>query len=76
MASPEPVARTLRVESVDDDMAAVLRLKTPAERLQIAFGMIDSAISMLRAMLADQHPDWSAERIQAEVARRISHGDL
>ena len=57
-------------------MAAVLRLKTPTERLQIAFGMIDSAISMLHAMLTDQHPDWPAERVQAEVARRISHGDV
>lgn len=75
MSKPES-PRVLRIESVDDDMAAVLRLKTPAERLQIAFGMIDSAIYMLRHMLADQHPDWPAEKIQAEVARRISHGDV
>lgn len=59
---------------VSPEMARVLRQKTPAERLQIAFGMIDSARAMLRSVLQQKHPDWSDQEIQREVARRISHG--
>jgi hypothetical protein len=66
-------ARTV-IESVDDDVAAILRQKTPAERLAIAFGMWRSARKMLTSMLRGQHPDWSNHEVDAEVARRMSHG--
>jgi hypothetical protein len=59
---------------MDDEMAEILRHKTPAERLAIADGMLRSARTMLTAMLTRQHPDWSQERVAAEVAKRISHG--
>ena len=68
--------RTLRFEMVDDDMAQILRSKTGAERLRIASGMFASARRMISSYLATQHPDWSPEQIQKEVARRISHGAI
>ena len=59
---------------MSDDMAEILRQKTPAERLEIAFGMWRSARDMLTAMLTSRHPDWTHDRIVEEVARRLSHG--
>lgn len=67
---PDPA----RIEVVDDEMARVLRQKTPAERLGIAFSLWESSKKMLTAHLAHSHPDWTAEQVQREVARRMSHG--
>jgi hypothetical protein len=64
----------LQFEMVDDAMAAVLRTKTPAERLAISNGMWRSARRMIDAILRKEHPDLSDEAIQREVARRMSHG--
>lgn len=61
-------------EVVDARTAAILREKSPAERLAIAHGMWRSARRMLTGVLRVQHPDWCDEQIQREVARRMSHG--
>jgi len=61
-------------EVVDEDVARILRTKTGAERLQIAFGMYTSAHRMLTSMLTADHPDWSEEQVREEVGRRLSHG--
>jgi len=63
-----------RVEIVDVDVARILRTKTGAERLNIAFEMFDSTWSMLTSMLTADHPDWSEPEIRGEVIRRLSHG--
>ncbi len=63
-----------QIEVVDDEMAAVLRGKTGAERLKIASAMYSSARRMLIGMLRAEHPDWSPEQVNAEAARRLSHG--
>ena len=63
-----------QIEVVDADMARVLRAKTGAERLRIASGMFASARRMIVSMLIDEHPDWPRSRIDAEAARRLSHG--
>ena len=62
------------IEVMDDDMAEILKKKTPAERLGIAFALWTSARDMLTTMLASQHPNWSKERVATEAARRLSHG--
>ena len=62
------------MEILDDAMADILRLKTPAERLAIANGMWRFARDMLRANIAREHPDWSNEEVNHMVARRLSHG--
>ena len=63
-----------QIEVMDEVMAAVLRAKTPAERLQIGFGFWTSAQQMLQTHLAARHPDWDVSRVSREVARRLSHG--
>ncbi len=59
---------------ISAEMAAVYRQKTSAERLQIAFGMWRSARKMIEANVRQQHPDWSDDEANREVARRMSHG--
>ena len=65
-----------QIEVIDDKMAEVLRRKTGAERLRIAFGLFSSARRMLLSMLRADHPDWSEERVNAEAVRRLSHGAI
>ncbi len=65
-----------QIEVVDDKMAQVLRLKTGAERLQIASEMFSSARQMIINMLRSQHPDWDEQKINTQAARRLSHGAL
>jgi len=62
------------MEVMDDAMANVLREKTEAERLNIANRMWKSARSILRGAIQTEHPDWSKEQINGEIAERISHG--
>ena len=61
-----------RIEVVDEEMAAVLRRKTGAERLRIASDMVEAARRMMSSHLAAEHPDWDERRIQEEVSRRIA----
>ena len=65
---------THRFDMLDDDMANVLREKTEAERLAIGHGLWRSASRMLHNVVQSNHPDWSPEQVQLEVARRLSHG--
>ena len=64
----------LVIEMVDAAMVPILRRKTEAERLAIAWGMWKSAGDMLRNLCRAEHPDRSEHEIAAEVARRMSHG--
>jgi hypothetical protein len=52
-------------------LAAVLRQKTPAERIQMAAEANDTARILAAAGIRFQHPDWLEERVQREVARRM-----
>lgn len=63
-----------RIEIVDEEVARILRTKSGAERLEIAFEMYMSARRMLTSMLTVDHPDWNEEQIRQEVGRRLSHG--
>jgi len=62
------------IEVMDDDMAAVLRTKTGAERLMIADGMYTRARNMLLSHLRHEHPEWDEQQVKREAARRLSHG--
>ncbi|HZU35123.1 MAG TPA: hypothetical protein VFA18_04400 [Gemmataceae bacterium] len=61
-------------DRMDPAMVAVLRQKTEAERLRIAWGMWRFARDMLRNVLQAEHPDWSETQVQQEAARRLAHG--
>ena len=63
-----------QIEVVDDRMAEVFKRKTPAERIKIGFSLWTSAHNMLMAHLRTSHPDWSAEEVEREVARRLAGG--
>lgn len=62
------------MEVMDDAMSDVLRQKTEAERLRIADRMWKSARAILRGAIRTEHPDWSMEQVNREIACRISHG--
>ncbi len=58
----------------DDVMTGALRMKTPAEHLAIAHDMWSHARQLILRIVRAEHPEWSAERVNQEVARRLSHG--
>ena len=58
-------------EIVDDDMAEVLRQKTPAERLASAHAMWRYARDRLNVLLRRQHPEWTASQLKSEMRRRM-----
>jgi hypothetical protein len=66
----------VRLEVPDPAIVEVLRTKTPQERLSIGFGMWSAARKMLVNLLADSHPEWDQDRLQKEVARRMSGGSV
>lgn len=70
--TPRDAGTTVRFDMVDRDMARVLAAMTGTQRLEIAFGMFTAARDMLRSDLAARHPEWSAEAVDAEVARRLA----
>lgn len=63
------------IEIIDDMMANVLREKTPQQRLAIAFNMWSFAQKQLTHYLRSIHTDWNDEKIQQEVAKRLSYGN-
>jgi hypothetical protein len=72
--SADASSRTFTDVVLDDKMAAILRNKSPAERLASAFSMWRFARDTIRRNVARQHPGWSAAEVDREVARRMSHG--
>ncbi len=63
--------RRITVEVVDDDMAALLRRKTPAQRLAATHAMWRAAHDQTLAIVRHLHPGWDAVRVRAEVRRRM-----
>lgn len=61
------------IEVVDPLMVPFLRIKSPAERLAISWGMWRFARDTLRRSIAEQHPDWSEFEINREATRRLVH---
>lgn len=63
-----------RIEVVDDLTAEMLRPKTPAERLAIAFDCHRTARLRVESYLRGTFPEWDDLRVTQEVARRMSRG--
>jgi hypothetical protein len=59
------------IEVVDDALAAVLRQKTPAERIAMTADANETARKMAAAGIHHDHPDWTQRDIEREVARRM-----
>ena len=66
-------ARPPCIEFVDPEMVKVLRAKTPAERLAIAWGLWQFARDTHRRSVAAQHPNWSEYEVHCEATRRLVH---
>ena len=60
-----------RSEVVDDEIADILRQKSPAERIQMNCEANDAARRMMAAGIRYANPNWSEDKIQQEVARRM-----
>ena len=61
-------------ERLDPVWLEVLRGKTPTERIMMALDANRMARLRIAGQLETDHPDWTAEQIQAEVSRRMLHG--
>lgn len=59
-------------DRLQEEMVEVLAAKSEKERLQIAWGMWNSARRMLVRIVRSEHSDWSTDRIEAEVSKRMS----
>jgi len=64
--------RTFNDEVVCDEMAAILRAKTPAERLNMIDDMRRFVRTNVRAAVVWRDPTWDSARVDGEVARRMS----
>jgi hypothetical protein len=60
-----------QIEVVDDDLAEVLRKKTPAERVAMIGDAHQTARLLLNAGIQRRHPDWDEAAVARAVARRL-----
>ena len=74
MSTNDSHRRTFTDEVLSDSLAAILRTKTPAERLAMALGSWRFLRDLIRRTAAQQHPEWSEAELDRHVARRMSHG--
>ena len=63
-----------KFEMIDDTMADILRCKSAAERLRIAGRLWTSARVIIRGAIRTEHPYWTEDEVDREIARRMSHG--
>jgi hypothetical protein len=64
-----------RIEVVDEALAAVLRQKTPAERVEMILAANRTARLLAAAGARYLHPEWDEAQVQSEVLRRVSGTD-
>lgn len=60
-----------QIEVLDDEVAEVLRQKTPAERVAMTFDCNRTMRLLIEGSIRTLHPDWDNQKISAEVARRM-----
>ncbi len=64
------------MEVVDDVMAAVLRQKTPYQRLLIADRLWTSARSLVRSAIISKEPNLSESEVDRKIAQRLCGVDI
>ena len=64
----------VRFEIIDDEMAEILSRKTPAERIRSVDHFWQLARAITRAAIRTEHPGWDTDRVNNEIAHRISNG--
>jgi hypothetical protein len=68
------MSRAYRIEVVDEDLAAVLRQKSIPERIEMVLDANRTARLLVAGRVQTDHPDWNADRVSLEVARRMGRG--
>ncbi len=63
-----------QIEVVGEDMAAIYRAKSPAERVAIACQAHRTARLLLAARIQSLHPNWTEAEVNREVSRRLIRG--
>lgn len=63
-----------QIEVIDDLVAIALAGKTSVEKIAMVMEANRTARLLLSSTLRSRHLDWSAERVDQEVARRMLGG--
>ena len=71
-----PQPRPSEIELPDPEMVIILREKTGAERLAIAFGLWRMARQIVECSERERHQELPEQEIQERIARRMSHGAI
>jgi hypothetical protein len=66
--------KSKNIEVVDDQLAEVLRVKSPADKVEMVAAANRTARLLAAAGIRFQHPEWDDAHIQAEVIRRVTGG--
>jgi len=64
------------IEVVDEDLAKVLREKTPAQRVAMIGDAHRTARQLTAAGVRILHAEWDEDRVQREVTQRLLHGAI
>ena len=65
-----------RIERLDPTIIAMLKSKTPAERLAMAFASHRMVRQRLAGHFRTLHPEWTNDEIQEAIARRFLSGTV
>lgn len=63
-----------RIELLDPQVVAILKTKSPAEKLAMAFESNKLVRLRLERHFRTIHPEWSDAQIAAAIARRVLYG--
>ena len=66
--------KTAHSDCLEEKVVAILRGKTPAEKVSMIAAAHRTARMLAAAGIRFQHPNWTAEQIQAEVVKRVAGG--
>jgi hypothetical protein len=66
------MVRLVQLEPLDPRQIERFRSMTPAEKWDVAKGLLRTARQTRRAAIAMRHPDWTADEIERELAREIA----
>jgi len=61
-------------ELLDDKSVEILRQMSGEQRMIIASQMFDTVVSLIRANIEANHPDWTEEQIRKEIIKRLGNG--
>lgn len=69
-----PPLDTRRIELLDPEVVQIMKSKSPAEKLAMAFESNRLVRLRLAGHFRTEHPDWTDDQINAAVAQRVLNG--